>query len=519
MVSTTAFGSVRADRRRRRAARRGASAARATNDGERDAEDGDRRSRARCVASVVMRRQILDDPQSSRLELLRSASVSSTYVSPLYWFCSSEKATSSAALCSVEVVVALGGAPGDGAEDAAVLLERHLQMALLQLARAVDDLDAARREDRPRIAGAERRQRRDAGRDAAGDARGTPGRRRSAAAASGRPGPSVSSATSLTAARSSRMRAASSVRPAACLWPPNRISRCAQRSSAPSMSKRGMLRHDPCATPSSTDSTMAGRWNASTSFDATMPMTPRCQPSPATTRTERAPMSGSVWTIFFAGREDLGFLLLALDVLAVELQRERAHLLAPAPRRSASSSRVGDVGRAHAAGGVDARRQHERDVIAVDRLAGQAADVEQRAQADLVRPARQQVEAELRDHAVLADERHDVGQRADGGDLDEARQPACRGRRAGRAPAPASARRRRRRGTCPDSVQSCRFGLITASAGGSSASGSWWSVMIRSTPSSRARRAASAPRMPQSTEMMSATPSACSRSIAAGCRP
>ena len=30
-----------------------------------------------------------------------------------------------------------------------------------------------------------------------------------------------------------------------------------------------------------------------------------------------------------------------------------------------------------------------------------------------------------------------------------------------------------------------RFGLMTASAGGSSASGSWWSVMIRSTPSSR----------------------------------
>ena len=34
-----------------------------------------------------------------------------------------------------------------------------------------------------------------------------------------------------------------------------------------------------------------------------------------------------------------------------------------------------------------------------------------------------------------------------------------------------------------------------------------------------ARRAASAPRMPQSTDTTSATPSACSRSIAAGCRP
>ena len=63
-------------------------------------------------------------------------------------------------------------------------------------------------------------------------------------------GPSVSSATSLTAGRSSRIRAASMVRPAACLWPPKRRNSGAQRSSAPSMSKRGMLRQDPCATPS-----------------------------------------------------------------------------------------------------------------------------------------------------------------------------------------------------------------------------------------------------------------------------
>ena len=40
-----------------------------------------------------------------------------------------------------------------------------------------------------------------------------------------------------------------------------------------------------------------------------------------------------------------------------------------------------------------------------------------------MRAARQQIEAELRDDAVLADERHDVGERADRGDLDESRQP------------------------------------------------------------------------------------------------
>ena len=113
-------------------------------------------------------------------------------------------------------------------------------------------------------------------------------------------GPSVSSATSLTARRSARIRLASRVRPAACLWPPKRVSRWAQRSSAPSMSKREKLRHEPCAMPSSTDRTIAGRWNVSISFDATIPITPRCQPSPATTRIDRAPTSGSVWTIFLA---------------------------------------------------------------------------------------------------------------------------------------------------------------------------------------------------------------------------
>jgi hypothetical protein len=43
--------------------------------------------------------------------------------------------------------------------------------------------------------------------------------------------------------------------------------------------------------------------------------------------------------------------------------------------------------------------------------------------------------------------------------------------------------------------------------------------MIRSTPSSRAFLAASMPLMPQSTETIRETPSACRRSIAAGWSP
>ena len=203
--------------------------------------------------------------------------------------------------------------------------------------------------------------------------------------------------------------------------------------------------------------------------------------------------------------------------LAIELHRQRPHLLRhrlvggqQEPRR--------DVRRAHAAGRVDARRQHERDVIAVDRLPGQAGHVEQRAQADLVRAARQQVEADLRDDAVLADERHDVGQRADGGDLDEARQPAL-------APGLPAERLHQLQGHADARQVLVRIRAVVALGvddGERRRQLGVRLVVIRDdqVDAELARaRAASAPRMPQSTETTSATPSACSRSIAAGCRP
>src|SRR4026208_1660738 len=42
-------------------------------------------------------------------------------------------------LVGLEVVVALGRAPGDGAEDPPLLLERHLEVPFLELTRPVDD--------------------------------------------------------------------------------------------------------------------------------------------------------------------------------------------------------------------------------------------------------------------------------------------------------------------------------------------------------------------------------------------
>ena len=112
----------------------------------------------------------------------------------------------------------------------------------------------------------------------------------------------------------------------------------------------------------------------------------------------------------------------AAGVLGLELFGQAARLVRHALVGGQQQARR-DVGRAHAARGVDARREHEGDVVAVDLFAGQAGDVEQRAQADLVRPLRQHLQPELGDDAILADQRHDVGKCADGGDLDECRQP------------------------------------------------------------------------------------------------
>src|SRR5262249_59043595 len=69
-----------------------------------------------------------------------------------------------------EVVVPLGSPPGDRPENTTLLAQRHLQVPILELARAIDDLDTSRREDRSRIPRPERRQGRHPGGDAARDA-------------------------------------------------------------------------------------------------------------------------------------------------------------------------------------------------------------------------------------------------------------------------------------------------------------------------------------------------------------
>ena len=180
-----------------------------------------------------------------------------------------------------------------------------------------------------------------------------------------------------------------------------------------------------------------------------MPITPRCHPSPPTTSTLCAPTAGSV---------SIAFRACATSSASSSCRRRFSSLSCCASAARFVAHRFvgreqqprGDVGRAHAPRRVHARREDERHVVAVDRLAAQARGVEQRAQADGVRTRAERGEAEPRDHAVLADERDDVGQRADRRNLDEGRQPAFPCRRARTAPARASAPRRRRPGSCRD---------------------------------------------------------------------
>ena len=64
------------------------------------------------------------------------------------------------------------------------------------------------------------------------------------------------------------------------------------------------------------------------------------------------------------------------------------------------------------------------DVRALDAAAGEAGGVDEGPEPDLVRSAAEQVEAEFGDDPVLSHQRYDVGQGADGRNLQECRQPA-----------------------------------------------------------------------------------------------
>ena len=148
-------------------------------------------------------------------------------------------------------------------------------------------------------------------------------------------------------------------------------------------------------------------------------------------------------------RNDGGLFSLAPSVFDVQLFRQRACLVAQG-LVGGQQQPCRDVRRTHAASSVHARREDEADVITVDGLPGQAGRVNERTQPDLVRSAREPVEAELRDHTVLTHQGYDVSQRSNGGNLDEPRKCLLTARAGRQAPARASEPHRRRRGSCRD---------------------------------------------------------------------
>ena len=172
------------------------------------------------------------------------------------------------------------------------------------------------------------------------------------------------------------------VKPAACVTA-ELHEQIGAPSSAPSMSNAGMLRQEPCASPSSSTarSTACGtrrrasRRRCRSRRDATRRRRPR-----ARVRAE----SGSV---------SITFLAAATMPASSSWRREFSPSNCSASARASSHRLVageqqarGDVRRAHASRGVDARRQHEADVKAVERLAEQPGRFEQRPQADVCGP-------------------------------------------------------------------------------------------------------------------------------------
>ena len=156
-----------------------------------------------------------------------------------------------------------------------------------------------------------------------------------------------------------------------------------------------------------------------------MPMTPRCQPCAGDDEDVlRADLRIAVDRPARV-REDLGLLLLAPRVLLGELAREparaRSRTSASRPRSSSrSTARSGELIRPAA---LSRGPSTKLDMKTVERLAERVrsprAAPRGRRRAGPRDSARQAVAG---DDAVLADERHDVGQRADRRDLDEVRQ-------------------------------------------------------------------------------------------------
>ena len=119
--------------------------------------------------------------------------------------------------------------------------------------------------------------------------------------------------------------------------------------------------------------------------------------------------------------QDAGLFSLPSHILAVELTgqvlRLGAHRLVDGKQQAR-----GNIGTRHSASRVHAGRNLKRHVTAVDRLACQSGDFEQRTQPNLVWTLRQHFEPEFGDDPILPNQRDHIGERADRRDFHKRRQ-------------------------------------------------------------------------------------------------
>ena len=264
----------------------------------------------------------------------------------------------------------LGAAPRDRPEDPPLVAEGHLEVPLLQPARAVDDVDAGR----ARTPGAGSPAPNGAS-DATCAATAPVMRAEAEGAVDPQARPQVVGAEPLVgvvvdARRGARESApASSVRPAACLVAAESRAAAARTPRAPPSMSNGGNAAARAVGHVAVDRQHDGR--AVERVDELRRDDPDDAAVPALARDDEHGARTDVGIVLDQLARlghDGGFLLLPARVLVVELLGQRPRFLGQRlvdgqqqPRR--------DVGRAHAARGVDARRDHEADVIAVDGLA------------------------------------------------------------------------------------------------------------------------------------------------------
>ena len=180
------------------------------------------------------------------------------------------------------------------------------------------------------------------------------------------------------------------------------------RSTAPSRSNAGMLRPEPLASSSPSLSRMAGRWKRSATREATMPTTPSCQSGDEST----SAAGGGSGTMASAASSIAASMvwrsrLSSLSLSASGSAASRSALPSSSSAMEASSRRPAALSRGP-------RRKPTVPASTARRPA--AGDLEQRRQ-PRPRRAAQPAEADRREHAVLLDQRHHVGDGADGDEV------------------------------------------------------------------------------------------------------